>query len=183
MRKKSILILSIALACMMFIGCGKTTSTAGDEVEEVVVDTTNTTLLEFKDEAYGLTLSVPNTWIKSDMAPAKFGYLIGEDNSGVNLVSESAQGYKLDKYAEVSFNMVQELFKVTDLKRESKKIAKHDAETATYTLETQGVVVKVYQVCFIENDTAIIFTLNSTTESYDKNIKEFEDTLKTLKFL
>lgn len=129
-----------------------------------------------------LSLNIPSEWEEYENPLAEFSYIISLDGSNMNLITEYAYNYSLDEYDNESLKTLENFSDINDLSRSKVNINGREASIVTYETSYQDISFKLYQVNFIVDGYAYIFTFGSPSETYEIHKQGFEKAVNSIKF-
>lgn len=150
-------------------------------------DTTTSVGTSTTNASQGISVVYPSSWTKvtkDQMGGIDVieGYLLDEQGTSVNLVSESMQGYSKETYAEASRQNVENYLSSGSVTLSDSIINNKSVSVFDYNIETSGITAQLHQVTFYNNGKAYIFTLCEKDSISYKTMSEFNNMLNTVTF-
>jgi len=200
-KKRVTLILSMILI-LALVGCGKEKSkitesesksvetsneqSKTDEGKEQAADqvkiNTKVTETNERTEVQGISVIYPSNWTKNNIKGNDV-YLLDSKGTNANLVVESMQGYSEEEYSKASDLDVKNNVGVHNINVQEHKFNNKKARVTYYVQKYQNINMPTYQVTFLNNNLAYIFTLIGVEEVSDENMKVFDNMLNTVEFV
>ena len=199
-KKIVTLILSMILV-LALVGCGKEKSKVteseskyvetskeqsktdeGKEQENQVKINTKEIETNERTEVQGISVIYPSNWTKNNIKGNDV-YLLDSRGTNANLVVESMQGYSEEKYNKASDLDVKNNLGTDNINVQEHKFNNKKARVTYYVQKYQNINMPTYQVTFLNNNLAYIFTLIGVEEVSDENMKVFDNMLNTVEFV
>jgi len=202
MNSKKIVTLILSMILILaLVGCGKEKSKVtedesksvetsneqsktdeGKEQENQVKINTKGTETNERTEVQGISVIYPSNWTKNNIKGNDV-YLLDSKGTNANLVVESMQGYSEEEYSKASDLDVKNNVGVHNINVQEHNFNNKKARVTYYVQKYQNINMPTYQVTFLNNNLAYIFTLIGVGEVSDENMKVFDNMLSTVEFV
>jgi len=133
-------------------------------------------------QSQNITVVYPSNWIKAPLTSLDTCYLLDSKGTNVNLVLENMQGLSEEEYNKLSDLDVKTNLGVDNIMVKEQEFNNNKSRVTKYYRVSNGVTIETYQVTFINNNTAYIFTIIGRDKISDENMLSFTKMLNSVKF-
>lgn len=130
-----------------------------------------------------ISVVYPSNWIKAPLTSLDTCYLLDNKGTNVNLVLENMQGLSEEEYNKASDLDVKTNLGVDNIMVKEQEFNNNKSRVTKYYRVYNGVTIETYQVTFINNNIAYIFTIIGRDKISDENMLSFTKMLNSVKFI
>ena len=191
MIKSNKLLGVIALIVPLFVvGCGKEPEEkVGSQVEyqvenDTISETEQKNIIKVsgrKVKVGELSARIPKKWERIDVDDMLL-YKIDNNKGNLSLVIDDTKGYDFEGYVSKAKDLLSETIDLSKAEIEVVQFGKNEGRTIQYRYNLEGEMVNIYQVCFVENGKAYIFTMGSSDEMLELNKENVNSVLENISF-
>jgi hypothetical protein len=129
-----------------------------------------------------VSFKAPSNWTKV-FYNGMDGYLL--DNKGTNayLISQDMQGYSEEDYVKIGISKLKSNLGINNIEISEEMFNGKKGTVIHYSTKINNRNTSIYQVLFVNNDTAYIFTLWGYENDSEENLSAFKNALNTVKFV